>query len=135
MRPRPRNVLRTAAFASAATLAASRVGLPLLDLAPAHAAAANVGLVTVATATALAWLGGLAPRVVRAAARFLRSSGARPRTSAAAPAPVISAGPVVPAEPTGIQHGHHPGATAAVGFPSAPGDPAGGPGNAATRAH
>ncbi|UKD50945.1 hypothetical protein L3Q65_00685 (plasmid) [Amycolatopsis sp. FU40] len=133
MRPRPRNALRTAAFASAATLAASRAGLPLLDLVPAHAAAANTVLVSVATATALAWLGGLAPRVMRAAARVLRSSGARP--PAAAAVPVIPAGPVMPDGPAGIQHGQGSGTTGAVGVPSVPVDPVGGPGNSEPRAH
>lgn len=77
VRPRPRSALRTAAFASVATLAASRVGLPLLDLVPSFAAAANTGLTSVATCTALAWLGSLAPRVVRGARRVLRSGRGR----------------------------------------------------------
>lgn len=85
-RPRGgRSTLRTAAFTTAATLAASRFGLPILGIAPGHLAAVNTGLTSLATLTALAWLAGRAPRILRTTARFLRSSTPRARAAVASP--------------------------------------------------
>ncbi|MEU4673965.1 hypothetical protein AB0F91_39920 [Amycolatopsis sp. NPDC023774] len=84
-----RSTLRTTAFATVATVAGARLGLPFLDTAMGvHIEFVNVGLTILATLTSLLWLASLAPRVLRTTARFVRSSTPRPRTAAASPVTV-----------------------------------------------
>uniref|UniRef100_UPI003F495D60 hypothetical protein n=1 Tax=Amycolatopsis sp. CA-096443 TaxID=3239919 RepID=UPI003F495D60 len=113
LRSSPRSKVRTTAVAVVSAAVASRTGLPLLDLVPAHAVVADVGLAGVAALAALPWLRGAARRLVRAAAGAGRGIGTVSRRA-------VAAEPVRPIATTGVRRDGGAAAAGREAFPAAP---------------